>query len=402
MSVINDFDIANDLKVEMLLPQDVANVFVLGLSLLDGTDVLGEDASGTLAWQNLACQVNQVSTSIGGSIASNVYFQADPGKARIELQSWEFDPNNYSFIRPGTEIRIRIVRGLYEFVLWQGIVDDINVSYAASQPNQISIDATDYWAKIVNRRFDYNPVNWAGIDFIDPSAAIDCAMQTLATTGFYLPYTPGVSIFQEWPMTQTAETNTTFGNVVANVLNSGLGFIWIDPNQGELFYRPRSLGGTPIYTIGNNHGDPGHLCMADLSSTTQSDDLFTNLLFTQKYEYQANPVFTQLYADQDLTDLYGERSADFTVDVARLEDADRWAEAVFAPKPATRVQNVVTPTITRQGDLTEAAEFMPGDIVGVKYQTSNINIDQDLTVTRVRHSIDVNNWFTTLEVWKEF
>jgi hypothetical protein len=30
-----------------------------------------------------------------------------------------------------------------------------------------------------------------------------------------------------------------------------------------------------------------------------------------------------------------------------------------------------------------------------------MNIDTTYTVTRVRHSIDVNNWFTTLEVWKE-
>ena len=402
MTVMPNFDIANDLKVEMLLPQDVNNVFVLGLSLLGGTDVLGDDAAGYLAWQDLACEVNRVQTSIGGSIASNVYFQADAGKATIQLQSWEFDPNNYTFIRPGTEVRIRTIRDGVAFILWQGTVDNIDVSYAPDQPNQITIDATDYWALVVNRRLDYNPVLWGGIDTIYPSEAINCAMQTLATTGFSLPYDPVVSIFLEWNMTQTAETNTTFGSVVANALNSGLGFAWINPDTGYLVYRPRSTGGVAIYTIGNNHGEENHLCMADLSVTTQSDDIFTNVLVTQKYEYLGNPVFTQLYADQDLTDLYGERSSDFTVDLASTTDADSWANAVFAPKPVTHVQNVVTPTVDRNGNLTEASQFMPGDVVGVKYQTANINIDTDYTITRVRHSIDVNNWFTTLELWKEF
>ena len=138
MAILDDFDIANDLKVEMLLPQDVNNVFVLGVSLLGGDDVLGTDESGTLAWQDLACEVNLVRTSLGGSIASNVYFQADAGKATIQLQSWEFDPNNYSYIRPGTQVRVRIARGDYSFVLWHGTVDNIDVSYAPDEQNQMA------------------------------------------------------------------------------------------------------------------------------------------------------------------------------------------------------------------------------------------------------------------------
>jgi hypothetical protein len=45
---------------------------------------------------------------------------------------------------------------------------------------------------------------------------------------------------------------------------------------------------------------------------------------------------------------------------------------------------------------------MPGDTVRVLYSNDDIDIDTVYTVTRVRHIIDVNNWFTTLEVWKEF
>ena len=396
MAVLDNFDIATDLKVEMLLPQDVNNVFVLGISLLGGDDVLGTDGSGTLAWQDLACEVNRVQTSIGGSIASNVYYQADAGKANIQLQSWEFDPNNYSFIRPGTEVRVRLSRGLYSFVLWHGTVDNIDVTYAPDQQNQITIDATDFWALLVNRRFDYQPVG-----ALLPSEAIQLAVDEVAATGFVIPY-DSFSINPEWYMTGTEALNTTFGAIAAEALTTGLGFIYINPDTGYLDYRPRATSGIPIYTVGNNHGDPGHLCMADLESMTHSDDIYNTVLVNQKYEFMGDPKFSQLYTDQDSIDLFGQRSDDFSVDLATTFDADAWANAVFQPKPITRVQQVVTPAIDRARDLTEAAEFMPGDYVGVQYVTDNINIDTNYTVTRVRHSIDVNNWFTTLETWKEF
>jgi hypothetical protein len=393
VAVIADFDIATDLKVEMYLPQGVANVFVLGISLLNGPDVLGTDGSGTLEWQDLACEVNRVQTSIGGSIASNVYFQADSGKANIQLQSWTFDPNNYSFIRPGTQVRVRLLKGIYDRVIWSGTVDDINVTYAPDQQNQITIEATDIWALLVNRRFDYLPSTP-----LLPSDAIALAINEVAATGFTIPF-DGFSINPEWYMTGTQALNTTFGAVAADCLTTGLGFIHIDPNTGYLIYRPRATSGVPIYTVGNNHGDPGHLCMADLDSVTQSQDIYNTVLVTQKY---AVTPFSQLYIDQDSIDLFGQRSEDFTVDLDTTLDADSWAAAVFTPKPVTRVQSVVTPAIDRFRDLTEAVEFMPGDYVGVYYVTDNIDIDTNYTITRVGHSIDVNNWFTTLEVWKEF
>jgi hypothetical protein len=396
MAVIDNFNIANDLKVEMLLPQDVNNVFVLGVSLLGGSDVLGTDESGTLAWQDLACEVNRVQTSIGGSIASNVYYQADAGKANIQLQSWEFDPNNYSFIRPGTQVRIRLSRGLYSFILWHGTVDNIDVAYAPDQPNQITIDATDFWALLVNRRFDFEPTTP-----LLPSEAIQLAVNEVAATGFVIPY-DSFSINPEWYMTGTPALNTTFGQVAADCLTTGLGFIYINPADGYLIYRPRATSGMPIYTVGNNHGDANHLCMADLESITQSDDIYNTVLVNQKNAFMGDPLFSQLYTDQDSIDLFGQRSDDFSVDLATTADADAWANAVFQPKPITRVQQVVTPAIDRARDLTAAAEFMPGDYVGVKFVTDNIDIDTNYTVTRVRHSIDVNNWFTTLEVWKEF
>ena len=392
MAVIPNFDIKTDLKVEFLLPVGARNVFVLGISTLGGLNVLGDAGSGVVEWQDLKCEVNRVQTSIGGSIASNVFFQADSGKATIQMQSWEFDPNNYPAIRPGIEVRVRVEKDDYNFILWHGTLDDINVTYAPDQQNQITVNATDFWALLVNRRFDYSPTG-----AIKPSYAIGEAIDEVVTTGFNIGYA-GVTILDEWFMTGTEQLNTTFGAVASDCLNTGLGFIWINPNDELLYYRPRSASGFAVYTIGNNHGDPGHLCMADLDSAMQSEHIFNTVLVTQKY---GGSPFSVLYEDSDSIDLFGQRSENFTVDLDTTADADQWAAAVFVPKTITNVQSVVTPAIDRDRALTEAIEFMPGDFVGVYFVTDEMNIDTTYTVTRVRHSIDVNNWFTTLEVWKE-
>jgi hypothetical protein len=142
--------------------------------------------------------------------------------------------------------------------------------------------------------------------------------------------------------------------------------------------------------------------MSDISTTTNSSDIYNNVLVTQKYQYLSNPIFTQLYVDQDSIDLYGERTDDFTVDLVSEADAAIWAETVFAPKPVTLVQSVTTPAIDRLGKLTNIITQFPSNVIRVVYETDDINIDDTYTITKVSHSIDVNNWFTTLETWKEF
>jgi hypothetical protein len=38
----------------------------------------------------------------------------------------------------------------------------------------------------------------------------------------------------------------------------------------------------------------------------------------------------------------------------------------------------------------------------VDYETDNIHITDYYTIVRTRQSVDVDNWFTTIELWKEF
>ena len=156
MSVIDNFNIATDLKVEMFLPLDIFNPFILGVSLMGGNDVLDGDLNpqANFDWVPIECEVSNCEIDYGGSVISNLYFQPDSARLNLTMQSDTFDPSFNSSIRPGTKIRIRIVDGLIEHTIFSGFIDTLDVSYyqQAAQVNIIRIVSYDSYKRLVNAR----------------------------------------------------------------------------------------------------------------------------------------------------------------------------------------------------------------------------------------------------------
>jgi len=138
--------------------------------------------------------------------------------------------------------------------------------------------------------------------------------------------------------------------------------------------------------------------MSEINVSGDADSMI-NSLFITRFENSANTLFV---TNQESIDIYGENSESVTLSSYSLADMAVWADQVFNQAPGNLVSMVKTPAIDRTGNLTEAATFTPGTLVGVKYTTSNIDIDDYYTVTKVSHSVDVDNWYTTLELWKVF
>jgi len=92
--MISNFNIATDLKVELYLPDEASDLFILGVSLLGGTDVLAgqgqfilgvSELGGTdvlsdgsagfgFTWQPIEAETVGADFSLGGSIQSNMSF----------------------------------------------------------------------------------------------------------------------------------------------------------------------------------------------------------------------------------------------------------------------------------------------------------------------------------------
>jgi hypothetical protein len=414
MTAIADFDIATDVKVEIYVPNAAGDVFILGVSLLGSTDLLNGDGqfiigyselgSGDVLsdgssvyqfiWQPIECSVANMDISLGGQIQSNITFQPEPSTLGITVQSWTFDPSNNSAVRSGTKIRVRLDDGVVNHTLFSGFIETIGVTYRPDGPNLIQMSAFDGHKRLVN----YRIANWDTTGYgaaISPTDQLD----ELATATENVVSAASVSLPGLIP-TEVA-TNTIANNFLNDALEVGLGIFWINPETNELEIRDRPqvvTAGMTTYVIGNNHGEENHLCMSDIKVNSNTDSSINDL----KVSLTSNSATSVVVRDQDSIELYGELSEDVAINTTDITELTRWANQVFSGTPTKQVEMVATPALDRQGTLTDAALFTPGTYIGVNYQTDNIHIVDYYTVVKARQSVDVNNWFTTLELWKEF
>jgi hypothetical protein len=408
--MIPNFAIDQNLKVEFLVPDSDGNTFILGISQLGGDDVLGgfgefilgvsllggDDVlapSSGLKWEEVSCSTSRAIITVGGSVEDSIYFQPQPATAALTLQSYDLDPTNNKNIRASTRIRVRLESDELDRILYQGTIDTIDVTYYPDGPNLIRITSFDAYKTLVNSRFavwDTTPIG--------ASATVDEIFELVGIESGLGLSPDSVSLEGKIPTVDT--TNLLVSSVVNEALQVGLGIIWVDQQTNQLVVipRPATETGTPeTYTIGNNHGEPNHLCMSEINVFSDADAVYNSLNVTLASD---DTIFVQL-KDQDSIDLYGESAVDVTLNTTDATELALWANRVFTQNPENLVSQVVTPTKDRLGTLTDASLFTPGMTVGVSYTNSQLDIVGFYTIIKVSHRIDVDNWFTTLELWKE-
>jgi hypothetical protein len=410
--MISNFNIETNLLVEFLLPDEDGNSFLLGLSLLGGDDVLGgygefiinesliggNDVlapSSGLKWQEVGCETSQVGLSIGGSIADAIYFQPEPATADLILQSFDLDPTVNKNIRANTKIRVRLDSEEIDRVLFVGYIDTIDVTYFPQGPNLIRIRAFDLYKAIVNFRLDeWDTTVLPGGTY----ATVDEVFDLISTkTGTEL--SPN-SLSVEGKIPSIDTTNILVPDVINDAISVGLAVVWIDQDTEQLTVIPRpqeEAGTATTYIIGNNHSlSEYHLCLSEIVVSSDADAVYNSL----KVALTSDPETFVIIRDQDSIDLYGESAIDTAINTTDSTELDRWATAVYEQAPTKLVSQVSTPAKDRLGNLTEAAVFTPGTLVGVSYTKDQLNIVGYYTIIKVNHDIDVDNWFTTLELWK--
>jgi hypothetical protein len=410
--MISNFSLQDNLFVEFLLPDEDGNSFILGISTLGGDDVLGgygEFVIGTsliggddvlapssgLKWQDVGCEVSNAVLSIGGSVNDAIYFQPQPATANLTLQSYELDPTVNKNIRSNTKIRVRLDSEEIDRVLFVGYIDTIDVTYYPMGPNLIRITAYDIYKSLVNLRIaDWDttslPAGYATTDDVFELVALETGVGLSSNSLPTVGRIPAVQI-----------DNVLVPDVINDAIDVGLAVVWIDQETEELTVIPRptsSEGSSTTYVIGNNHSsDPYHLCLAEINVSSDADAVYNSL----KVALTSDDTTVVFRKDQDSIDLYGESAIDVSINTTDATELARWASAVYIQAPTKLVSQVVTPAKDRLGDLTAAAVFTPGTLVGVSYTTNQLDIVGYYTIIRVSHEIDVDNWFTTLELWKE-
>jgi hypothetical protein len=379
--LINNFSLQDNLFVEFLLPDEDGNSFILGISTLGGDDVLGgygefvlgvsllggDDVlapSSGLKWQDVGCETSNAVLSIGGSISDAIYFQPEPATANLTLQSYDLDPTVNKNIRANTKIRVRLDSPEIDRVLFVGYIDTINVTYYPDGPNLIRITAYDIYKSLVNLRIaDWDttglPAGYATTDEVFELVALETGVGLSTNSQATIGRIPAVQI-----------DNVLVPDVINDAIEVGLAVVWIDQGTEELTVIPRptsSEGTATTYVVGNNHSsDPYHLCLAEINVSSDADAVY-NSLYVALTSDEETSVFLK---DQDSIDLYGESAVDVAINTTDADELARWAAAVYQQAPTKLVSQVVTPAKDRLGNLTQAAVFTPGTLIGVSYTTN--------------------------------
>lgn len=413
MTTLANFNIATDLKVEFFIPNEADNLFIIGVSrlggddelageglftigtsLLGGDDVLGDSEYFAFDWQDLGCVVSSAEITIGGTVRDTLYFQPEPASASVTIQSLVYDPNYNSAFRPGTQMRVRLVRDELDVLLFKGFIDNISGTYYQQGLNKLDVTAFDSFQRYVNSRITLDTTTDFPEGYVTPYEQLDVIAGELGTSMH------SSSIETDGLIPSAYQEQIVSNAPIYDAIQVGLGLLWLDSETQEIVFIPRPIETADpedLITVGNNHEDANHLCMSGITTEASQSAVFNSLRVELKSDSE---IFT-VQKNQDSIDLYGEFAQDVVINTTDLEELERWASAVFNQSPTNLVTSVETPAIDRLGTLTEAAFFLPGEPVGVKYATGVLDIDDRYTVTKVSHSIDVNNWATTLDLWKE-
>jgi hypothetical protein len=287
-----------------------------------------------------------------------------------------------------------LVKGAVDQIIWSGVVDSISTSYDPEGNNLMNLVAFDNFKRLVNTRLASFDSTTGFPGYVTPYEQLELIATEFGSAMSSTSVDPGGEI------PSVIETDIIPSSLVYDAIQVGLGLFWLDPATQDFVIVPRPASSTPPIdtpVIGNNHGDPYHLCMSDIQTSATENTVYNSL----KVILQSDDTISTLRENQDSIDLYGRYAQDVTLNTTDLTELNRWADAVFQQYPTSLVDQVETPAIDRLGTLTEAAFYTPGQLVGVKYDNGVIAVDDYFTVTKVGHYIDPDNWFTTLEVWKE-
>jgi hypothetical protein len=396
--VADEFNIAQDIKVEISIPTGSNAVWNLS-KWDDGSDWA---SASSFTWTDIVATVSQAQVTIGSSVQDGFYTPAEPNTLTIQMQSQVFDPSNNPKIRPNTPIRVTYrplpdsFPAVYQ-TLFTGFIDTFEVSYDTFGNNLIDIMATSSLKRLLAKNISSFVVSSAlsDTDYFDQWATAVGA--TIGGSGANGSRMAGET-FEE----------VGAGELLDNLLQIENGLFYQDAIDDSLYLTGslamRTLG-APIGSFSNVHSAAAdHYCISDVVVDYDMDTMF-NTYIIDSTDSGGGPgpgpgggaIGTSI--NQDMVDLYGPIRCEKTLHL-RKTDIVNWLALITPKDPGRKVLQVTTPSIKRDGKL--ANLFGPQNTVQVELVQPTFTIDEEIWVTKVIHTIDPNNWFTTLELWKGF
>lgn len=382
------FSLKTNIRVEFEIA--TAGTWIWSVSSWDSGDTWGGTSSG-LVWTDLLCESFQINIERGCEVDSGILVNPSQNKTTVRMQSTTYDPFNNSTIHAGTGVRISIDEdgtGTWT-VIYIGKVQSFKTSYNAEGLNNIEFVAVDDMTAFLNTRLATYSIT-AGLTTAD---IIDDLVVT------YWPGNWNLDTNYLTTLAATTYTNTTIGEVLNDVLNSELGYLYVT-QDGEITYIAHSTFDQIVYTgpayyfESTHSAAAGHICMSDLVMDANSNNLPNQIVAT-------NATTSLTATNTDAVDLYGALAFTVPTIVQNSTELQKVLDAITLNVRLRRAQSVTFQPIARDGNLRSwhLADRL-FNCVNVSYDKGGLALNEDYIVVKQSDTITPESWDTTLELWR--
>ncbi len=400
------FTLADD--VEVALYTYATNVGLWGISRWDDGD-LWDSGSSVESWQVMTGVVASIDVDNGVTIEQGL-IRPDPATAAIVFQSVDYDPFMNAQVKTGTPIRIRVrpepdTAPSTWVTLFQGVVDTASSSYSITWKNTVTLTAVTKLRSFLNFTAEPGETTPA-LTTPDPCYAADylAAMNT-AFGETIVSYGGGGGALYGYQLEGIDSYDPVqFGEIVNRLIDANLGALVYLPlddpdfhylyNYVEIVNRDLSPA---VYFQAEPSAEPLRSSFSDITIGFDTAEIVNSVNFSTTMGFGPEVV-----KNQDSIDLYGDLGLELETLHYNDNDAIEWASRIALRFPDRRVQAIEAPGILRAGQLNQNLLRQPLDAANVEVNNTNLVINENYLITRVRHYIDPETWTCNLELWKGY
>lgn len=332
--------------------------------------------------------VNHTVTSLGDYFDGNFTDYVGP------------DTTNYTYGWFGTENASFSYENALPVTLFTGTIDSLSSSYDKSGWTNVSLTLSDATKKLLNTR----AADYLTVGTTDTATNVINAMGSAAGLTAAIGNGEGevavLGLFDE--------LEPIAGDLINTAIDAEYGWFWIAKSNTEFVYLGRNYPTTiaPSYTLHSSDSESlTEFPIREIDVDLSVDQIANAIKVTSSFDAGADPITIR---DQDSIDLYGEVSEDVSVYLdtgatgTDLTQLTAWATNVPVKRVSRRVNSVTVSSLTSDNFINAVADFAPATQVNVFFdQPGRFTIDDDYLVTMVHHEITLDQWLTTVELWKD-
>lgn len=410
------FEIKKHIVVEFQTAGTILNPFIIGTSLIGGSNVLDASTYEPTDWQDFAADVYQVDVDRGVNLDMNVVTQESPGTAMFSFRGAELDPAQNTLMAVNMPVRVKVIPEpdtaptTYGY-LFYGFIDSINVRYDEIGTTYVDMSATDFLGKIMQiEQTSYTPYFYTPPYGEYSGGRFDNLMATAAAV--YPSATFTANAYSKTWMSNTATTDPqNLGVYISDIVNAEGGFVKVSASEpavqfiGRDFYptfeseHATNIAAASYVGFSNVHNaDPSHWCMTncELSYDLNTPNRLTVSLID-------DPATTSETSDPDSILRYGENAQTWEINARSQDDVDLMTTDLNVTADNNRVKMVSTNMIRSDGQLRTCWSLEPViSAVRVYMDFSPTPLNQSYRVARVRHAITSDSWDADYELWRSF